>query len=126
MSSQPSPSASKKAQPGPSVSGSHFLPSRPELCSKWRFASAVTSVNRTGSSAGRGGAVRHPAMQARLRSVIVNRLSLIVILGTQLSGASGQLLRGLIRFKAPEQSFLDAGLVRQPQSPVAEHQIVVR
>jgi hypothetical protein len=35
--------------------------------------------------------------------MIVNRLSLIVILGTQLSGAGGQLLGGFIRFEAPEQ-----------------------
>ena len=35
MSGQPSPSASKKAQPEPSVSGRYFLPARPLLWMKW-------------------------------------------------------------------------------------------
>src|SRR5579872_1595756 len=93
------------------------------------FASAVTSVNCTGGAAGSsfdcGGALRQAVRYTRLRSVIVNRLSLIVILGTQLSGASRQLLRSLIRFEALEQSLLALGLVGLPQPPVAEHQIVM-
>jgi hypothetical protein len=44
MSSQPSPSASKKAAPDPSVSGSHFFPARPLLCVNVMPEIAVTSV----------------------------------------------------------------------------------
>src|SRR5258708_1330286 len=51
MSGQPSPSASKKAQPEPSVSGRYFLPARPLLWVKWMPACAVTSVN-TGPAGG--------------------------------------------------------------------------
>src|SRR6266705_5176642 len=48
ISGQPSPSASKKAQPEPSVSGRYFWPARPLLWVKWMPACAVTSVNTTG------------------------------------------------------------------------------
>jgi len=55
----------------------------------------------------------------------VYRLSLIVILGTQLSRASRQLLGRLIRFEAAEQGLLALGFAGLPQPPVAEHQVVV-
>ena len=45
MSGQPSPSASKNAQPEPTVSGRYFLPARPVLWTKVIPAAAVTSVN---------------------------------------------------------------------------------
>src|SRR5579862_3786046 len=94
------------------------------------FASAVTSVNCTGRPAGSsfdcGGAVPQAIRNPRLRSVIVNRLSLIVILGTQLSGASCQLLGSFIRFETAEQCLLALSLVGLPQPPVAEHQVVMR
>src|SRR5712691_3292526 len=130
MSSQPSPSASKTPQPGPSVSGSHFLPSRPELCSKWIPTCTVTSVNRTVVSSVRGGAVRHEIRHARPKSVangrvIVDRLSFIVVLRAHLSWAGGQLLRGLVGFEAPEQGLLVHGVVRLSQPSVAEHQVVM-
>ena len=55
----------------------------------------------------------------------MNRLSLIVILGTQLSGASRQLLRSLIRLEALEERLFALRLVGLPQAPVAEHQVVM-
>ena len=50
---QPSPSASRKATPDPSVSGRYFLPKAPLLWRKRMPAGAVTSVKWTGSPAPR-------------------------------------------------------------------------
>src|SRR5579871_3507428 len=47
MSGQPSPSKSKKAHPEPRVSGSHFFPALPLLCTNLMPAAVVTSVNWT-------------------------------------------------------------------------------
>ena len=93
MSGQPSPSASKNAQPEPSVSGRNFLPARPLLWVKWMPACAVTSVNTgTGRSGGGDGECRRQrastaAMRRSLHGsvafsdafVIVNLLPLVVV-----------------------------------------------
>ncbi len=97
MSGQPSPSASKNAQPEPIVSGSHFFPALPLLCVNLMPAAAVTSVKRIA-----GGRVRGRAASdgARLRVsasagcfigapserhavVLVDRLPLVVVLGAE-------------------------------------------
>jgi hypothetical protein len=91
------------------VSGSHFLPVRPALCVKWMPACAVTSVKRrlggqraAGHDAGRGqqkggrGNMFHcwrawfiatPYGRAsRGALVVVDRLALVVVFGTQHTG----------------------------------------
>ena len=47
MSGQPSPSASRNAQPDPIVSGRYFFPALPLLWVNRMPAAAVTSVNFT-------------------------------------------------------------------------------
>src|SRR5579862_9171745 len=89
------------------------------------FARPVTSVNTTGASDWRRGAGPQPSRNTRLRAMIVDRLSFIVILGAQLSGESRNFLGGFIRLKAPEQRLLIGGLPGLSKSPVAEHQIVM-
>src|SRR5438067_8938891 len=122
-SSQPSPSASKNAQPAPIASGSHFFPDRPALCEKWIPATAVTSVNRTGSVAGaarcggddrshRGSAHRGALMRENFRAVVVNRLPFIIVLGAQQTGLFCKRLRSLVRFEAAEQLLLAPGVFR--------------
>src|SRR5689334_19935872 len=102
-SSQPSPSASKNAQPDPIVSGSHFFPDRPALCEKRIPAAAVISVNRSGSGAGVaccGAGTR--SHRGRLSIVVVNRLPFIVVLGAEQTRLFRKRLRGFISLEAAE------------------------
>src|SRR3954454_22170582 len=106
MSSQPSPSMSRKAQPAPIVSVSHFLPVRPALWVNLMPAVAVTSVKRTGSVG--GGDAAHRSARA-LNIVIVNRLPFIIVLGAGQSGLLRQRLGGFVGFEAPEELFFALG-----------------
>src|SRR5690349_15876240 len=108
MSSPPSPSASKNAQPEPIVSGSHFLPARPELWVNLMPAAAVTSVNRMGSSAA-GSREIATAADKRIGNVVVNRLPFIIVLGAQEAGPRGERLRRFVRLEAQEQLLLALG-----------------
>src|SRR6185369_4267789 len=121
MSSQPSPSTSRKAQPEPIVSGSQRLPVRPALWVNLRPAWAVTSVKRIGA-----GSVAPQRSIAPLSIVVVNRLPLIVVLGPGETGLLGERLRGLVGFEAAEELLLALGFRGPAEAAVAEHQVVVR
>src|SRR5437667_8085469 len=76
MSGQPSPSKSRKAQPGPMVSGRYCFPKAPLLCLKRTPAATVTSVKTTGGAAvaARPRAVISATKKAaRILSVIASR-----------------------------------------------------
>src|SRR5947207_1392844 len=123
MSSQPSPSASKKAQPAPMVSGSHFLPVRPALWVKRMPAAAVTSVKRTDSAEGRAAA---PHSRNALNIVIVNRLPFIIVLGPGKARLLCQGLRRFVRLESPEELLFALGLRGLPQPTIAKHEVIVR
>src|SRR4051812_69625 len=108
ISSQPSPSTSRKAQPDPIVSGSQRLPVRPALCVNLSPAVAVISVNRT-ASVPAGQRSQDPLRNAALRIVIVNRLPLIIVLGPGQSRHLGERLRGLVGFKSAEKRLFAFG-----------------
>src|SRR6185503_9287438 len=109
MSSQPSPSASRKAQPAPMVSGSQRLPVRPALWVNLMPAAAVTSVKRAGSAPTRVTEVRRAMAASFARAgvglvgraarkdflprdrlvVVVDGLPFIVVLGAGEPGLLG-------------------------------------
>src|ERR1044071_176490 len=123
MSSQPSPSASRKAHPAPIVSGSHFLPVRPALWVNLMPAAAVTSVKPTGSA---GGGAAAPHSRNALSIVIVNRLPLIVVLGSGQTRLLRQRLRRFVRFESAEELLFPVGLRALSQPTIAKHQVIVR
>src|SRR5262249_50370947 len=69
MSGQPSPSASRKAPPAPSVSGRNFLPARPLLWVNFTPEPAVMSVNLTslvvGLTAAKAVTIARPAKDSK-------------------------------------------------------------
>src|SRR5262249_6739048 len=140
MSSQPSPSASKKAHPEPSVSGRNFFPARPLLCVHLIPAAAVTSVNFTGVGAATSQApssARPPAIRLtaglrnnggapggkrqRNRLVIVDRLALVVVLRAHAASLERDRLRRLFSLE-PAEELLLAGRTRLvSQAAATEH-----
>src|SRR5690348_3035325 len=120
MSSQPSPSTSRKAQPAPIVSGSQRLPVRPALWTNLIPDEVVTSVKRT------AGSVAPQRSIAPLRIVVVNRLPLIVVLGPGETGLLGERLGSLVGFEAAEELLLARGFGDLAETPIGKHQVVMR
>src|SRR5215468_6029066 len=100
-----------KAQPGPMVSGSHFLPKAPLLWVKWMPASVVTSRKWIWAWAGRRSrpnAIKHGDRQARrnferklsvcVRDIIVNSLVKNIYREAPAEGAAGLCPAGPLDF----------------------------